>query len=85
MAFDVFVSLGTLLVGIAMLDHPRFRRWQGGMMIVAGAIGLTFNVYSFPVSNPGAAGLIDPSPVYGVAIGLVVLQMFYWLRRSTGT
>ena len=74
--FDVFIGLGTLLFGIAMLNHPRFGKVIGiAGIIVGGVVILGFNFYTFP-DPPKEAGLIDPGPITGLWYLWVVVYVF---------
>ncbi|MEM6993098.1 MAG: hypothetical protein AAF721_21475 [Myxococcota bacterium] len=73
-AFDIFVSVGTVLLGLQVARHPRFWRWFGALGVLIGAAGLTVNFITFP-ENSGASGLVDPGPAFGVWMTLVLVQM----------
>jgi hypothetical protein len=84
MAYDVFMLGGVLLLGIAMLKHPRFGKLFGWPAIVLGTGGLVLNTYSFPIP-PGEAGLFDGGPLVGLWFLIVVIQMIRslrWLNNS---
>ncbi len=74
-AFDIFISVGTVLLGLQMLWHPRFWKLFGAVGMVIGATGLTFNFITFP-DNSGEAGLIDPGPFFGVWMTFAILQVW---------
>lgn len=78
-AFDIFVSLGAILLGWQMIRHPRIPGVAGLAGILVGAGGLAANMAAFPL-NPEEAGLIDPAPFFGVWFGLVWLPLVF-LRR----
>jgi hypothetical protein len=74
--FDVFIGLGTILFGVAMLKHPRFGKLIGTAGIITGAVFiLGFNFYTFP-EPPGEAGLIDTGPITGIWYLWVVIYVF---------
>jgi hypothetical protein len=83
--FDIFVGIGTLLFGVAMLGHPRFGRIVGiAGIVVAGVLILGFNSYSFP-TPPKDAGLIDPGPISGLWYLWVVFlafRSFGWIDKQ---
>lgn len=73
-AFDIFVSVGTILIAIQTYRHPRFGRTFALVGVAIGACGLLANFVSFP-ENPGEAGLVDPGPFFGVWLSLVGIQV----------
>jgi len=82
-AWDVYIGLGTLCFGLAMLGHPRFGRVFGccGMAIAAGLLAL--NLWTFP-TPPSNAGLIDLGPVIGLWYLVVTIRMWCslsWARH----
>jgi hypothetical protein len=78
-AFDIFISLGTFLIAMAMLNHPRFGKIFGFTgMIVSGA-GLILNLITFPL-NPGEQGLIDAGPFFGLWFTVVTIQVLRSLK-----
>lgn len=83
--FDVFIGLGTILFGVAMLKHPRFGKFVGITGIIIGAVfTIGFNFYTFP-DPPGEVGLIDTGPVTGMWYLLVIIYVFRslkWFNRQ---
>lgn len=79
-AFDVFVGLGTLLFGVAMLRNPAFGRIVGGLGIVVGVGVLALNGLAFP-RLPVQAGFPDPGPITGLWYLLVVGMAIRSRRR----
>jgi hypothetical protein len=75
MCWDLFISCGTVLFGVAMLRHPRFGRLFGGSGVVAGAAPLVLNFLAFP-TPPAEAGLVDLGPLIGIWYAVVVVQIF---------
>ncbi|MGB8359889.1 MAG: hypothetical protein WCE80_00650, partial [Acidimicrobiia bacterium] len=47
-AFDIYIGLGTILFGLAMLRHPRFGRIVGWAGVLAGGANLVLNFIAFP-------------------------------------
>ena len=64
-AWDVYIGVGTVLFGWAMLSHPRFRWYFGVPGMLAGILLLVFNFLPFP-TPPSSAGLIDLGPFVGL-------------------
>jgi len=80
-AWDIFISLGTLLFAISMLGDARFG-WIVGIsgILIAGAL-LILNLWTFP-TPPAAKNLIDLGPLIGVWYLVVTIMMIRWLMRS---
>ena len=78
-AWDVYVGLGTGLLALAMLPHPRFRAVFGipGLLIAAVLLGLNLGTFPTP---PGEAGLFDAGPLVGLWYLAVSVQAW----RSLG-
>ena len=76
-AWDVLIGTATVLLGVAMLGHPRFGRVMGAVGILLGLLLLGFNLWHFPIP-PEAAGSFDWGPF--VALWMVVT--FVMLLRS---
>lgn len=74
MAWDMFVFSAVILLGVAMLNHPKFGKFFGLPGILIGLLGLAFNIYTFP-ANPGTTGLIDVGPLVGLWFLLVTIQI----------
>jgi hypothetical protein len=81
MAWDVFVLSGVLLLGVAMLRHPRFGPWFGWTAIIVGSAGLILNSLTFP-TPPAEGQLIDIGPFVGLWFGAVVVRGIFWLRSA---
>ena len=64
-AWDLFVGAGTVLFGLALWRHPRFRPFTAGGGIVAGLLLLALNIATFP-TPPAEAGLFDAGPFVGL-------------------
>jgi hypothetical protein len=78
-AWDVFIGLGTLMFGIAMLGHPRLGRIIGWIGILIAGVGvLGFNFYTLP-TPPADAGLVDAGPLCGLWYLAVVILI--WRSR----
>lgn len=64
-AWDVYIGVGTIFFGWAMLKHPRFRWVLGAPGILLGGLLLILNLLPFP-TPPSSAGLIDLGPLVGL-------------------
>jgi hypothetical protein len=78
-SWDVYVSVGTVLLALNMIRHPRFGRVVGSVGILIGAALLAFNLATFP-APPAEAGSIDLGPL----LGLWYLVVTIMLARSVG-
>jgi hypothetical protein len=78
-AFDIFVSLGTALLGIQVARHPRIPTLLGAAGTLIAGFGFAMNVIAFP-ANAGDVGLIDPAPYFGVWLGVTAIPVLA-LRR----
>ncbi len=80
-AWDVFISLGTLLFAISMLGDTRFGWILGGAGILIAAALLILNVWTFP-TPPAAKNLIDLGPLVGIWYLAVTIMLIRWLMKS---
>jgi hypothetical protein len=64
-AWDLFVGAGTVLFGLALWRHPRFRPLTAGAGILVGLLLLVLNIGTFP-KPPAEAGLFDAGPFVGL-------------------
>ena len=80
-AWDIFISLGTLLFAISMLKDPRF----GWVLSIAGILIavalLILNVWTFP-TPPASKNLVDLGPLLGIWYLAVTIMMIRWLMKS---
>ena len=79
--FDVFVSLGTVLLGFAILRQNGIVRWLGPLGILIGLGGLVLNMVTFP-TPPADVNFPDPGPFFGVFFGIVLLNMLVIILKS---
>jgi hypothetical protein len=85
-SWDVFISVGTLLFAMNMLNHPRFGKILGGIGALLAILLLGFNLYSFPIP-PANANLIDFGPFVGLwylIISIQALRSLSWAKQSVG-
>jgi hypothetical protein len=78
-AFDIFISVGTFLIAMAMLTHPKFGNVFGYSGMIVSGVGLLFNLITFPL-NPGTRGLIDAGPFFGIWFTVVAIQVIRSLK-----
>ena len=80
-AWDVFISLGTLLFAISMFRDPRFG-WIIGVTGLLIAVALLFlNLWTFP-TPPAAKNLVDLGPLVGLWYLAVTVMMIKWLLQT---
>ena len=80
-AWDIFISLGTLLFAIGMLKDARFGLTLGIAGILIAAALLILNIWTFP-TPPAAKNLIDLGPFVGLWYLVVTIMMIRWLMKS---
>jgi hypothetical protein len=80
-AWDVFVSLGTLLFAVSMLGDARFGWILGIAGILIAVALLILNLWTFP-TPPAAKNLVDLGPLLGLWYLVVTVMMIRWLIRS---
>jgi hypothetical protein len=82
-AWDVYLSCGTLLFASSMFRHPRLGRVISGAGALVALGLLVLNLATFPVP-PGNAGLLDLGPVIGIwylIVTIMVLRSLPWARE----
>jgi hypothetical protein len=82
-AWDVYIGLGTLAFGLAMLRHPRLGVPFGASGALIALALLALNLWSFP-APPGESGLVDLGPLVGLWYLAVTLRMagsLRWVRE----
>lgn len=83
-SWDIYISVATLLLGIAMWSHPRLGKFFGVVSIVLGVALLVLNLSTFP-TPPGEAGSVDVGPFVGLwflAIAVRVRTSLPWWRKN---
>ncbi len=79
-SWDIFISIGTILFGVAAMKHPRFGKIFGLLGFLIGHFLLVFNLATFP-TPPGDAGLIDLGPAAGLwylAAAILIIRSLKW-------
>jgi hypothetical protein len=80
MAFDIFISLGVIMLAYSMWNNIHFGKIVSIMGILFAGTGLLFNLIAFP-ENAGNVGLIDPSPLFGIWFLFVTIQMALAIKK----
>jgi hypothetical protein len=78
--WDIFITAAGGLVGWAMLRHPSFGRFWGGIGIIASMLLLYLNLDTFP-RGPAYAGSVDIGPLLAIWF-LAVYARSLWLSRN---
>jgi hypothetical protein len=79
-AWDIFISLGTLLFAISMLSDARFGWILGIAGILIAVALLILNLWTFP-TPPAAKNLVDLGPLVGTWYLVVTIMMIRWLMK----
>lgn len=78
--WDVYVCVGTFLIALNMISHPRFGKTFGYSGALIAAALLVLNLWTFP-TPPGEAGLVDLGPLmglWGLAVAIQIIRSFAW-------
>jgi len=81
-SWDIYISIATILLGLALYPHPRFGIVVGGTTILAGSLLLVLNLWTFPIP-PGASGLFDAGPFVGLWFLVLSLRMLFSVKWWT--
>lgn len=73
--FDVFISLGTVFIALALLKQNRIKKWLSIPGLIVGLGGLSINIATFPIP-PADQQLFDPGPFYGIYFGILLIAIF---------
>jgi hypothetical protein len=80
--WDMFLSAGTLLLALNMMNHPRLGKMFGVTGILLSISLFILNVYSFPIP-PADTGLIDMGPfvaLWYLAVTIKITTSLKWLE-----
>lgn len=83
-SWDVFIAIGTILFGVAMMKHPRFGKIFGLLGFLIGHFLLVFNLATFP-TPPADAGLIDFGPFVGIwylVATILIIRSLKWFDQQ---
>ena len=81
-SWDIYISIATILLGIALWKHPRFGMTLGGMTTSVGLLLLVLNLWTFP-APPGDAGLFDAGPFVALWFVALSVRMLFSLKWWT--
>ena len=79
LAWDIFISAGTIFFALSMWNHPVYRKVFSITGILVSVLLFSFNMASFPVP-PSEAGSIDFGPF--VALWYLTLTLWTWVKRK---
>jgi hypothetical protein len=79
-AWDLYLSAGTLGFAVAFLRVDWFRRWAIPGIVVALAL-FALNIATFP-EPPASAGLVDVGPLVGLWYFTIALRAIFILRND---
>jgi hypothetical protein len=80
-AWDIFISLGTLLFAISMFGDARFGWILGTAGVLIAMALLILNLWTFP-TPPAAKNLVDLGPLVGIWYLVVTIMVIRWLIKS---
>jgi len=83
-SWDIYFTLATILLELAMWRHPRLGRVYGAITVLIGSFLLAFSVATFP-SPPANVGLVDLGPVSGAwfaVLSVRALTSLDWMDRN---
>ncbi|MEM7298129.1 MAG: hypothetical protein AAF391_07670 [Bacteroidota bacterium] len=78
--FDVFVSLGAVFLGIAVLQQKKLFRHFGWIGILIGAGGLFINVIAYPETPD--KNYLDPGPFFNIFYAALLINMIVVILKS---
>lgn len=78
-AWDIYLSAATVLLGVGMWSHPRFGKIWSVLTVAAGIALFVLNMLTFP-TPPAAAGSIDLGPVTGMLYLVIMIRVLTSLR-----
>jgi hypothetical protein len=81
-SWDIYISLATILLGLALCTHPRFGIVLGGTTSLAGLLLLVLNLWTFPIP-PRDSGLFDVGPFVGLWLLVLSVRMLFSVKWWT--
>ncbi|MCL0049424.1 hypothetical protein M1N13_03955 [Dehalococcoidia bacterium] len=82
MSWDIYLSVASILLGIAMLSHPRFGKIWGGITMALFAAHVAVRLWAFPIGPAGGLIYLGPvSAVWYVVILIRVLSSLKWVDQ----
>jgi hypothetical protein len=78
-AWDVYISIGTLLIAWNLRSHPRFGPFFGWPGVVIAASLLVINLVTFP-TPPSQVGLVDLGPALGLWSMVMAIRIVLSLK-----
>jgi hypothetical protein len=82
-SWDIFISIGTILLAVSLMRHPAFGRLWGVVGAAISAAALVLNLITFPTA-PAAAGLVDLGPGVGLWYLVTLLLLLKNVSRIPG-
>jgi hypothetical protein len=82
--WDIFITVATVLMGIAILRLSKFATLYGVLGIVVGSATLFLNLYTFPVP-PREANLLDLGPFVGAWFFGLTVYLLITIKRQNQT
>jgi hypothetical protein len=80
-AWDIFISLGTILFAISMFGDARFGWILGTAGVLIAVALLILNLWTFP-TPPAAKDLVDLGPLLGLWYLAATIMTIRWLLNS---
>lgn len=74
--WDIYICVAAMLLGIAMLSHPRFGKIWGGLGVISGFLLLFLNLQTFPTA-PAYAGSVDLGPLVALWMMSAFIRMLF--------
>ncbi|MFW9842203.1 MAG: hypothetical protein ACFFES_15000 [Candidatus Thorarchaeota archaeon] len=79
--WDIFITVALILLGVSMINHPRFGKIWGYSGILISFALLVLNLYTFPEA-PADAGSVDLGPLAALWMLAVYVRILF-LRNTS--